>query len=140
MFIKDLLNELSYFQLNPGGVTTSTVTGTGVDIQNYTGEIAISLDCPAATAGTNPTMTVKIQDSADNSTWADCINPNTGTVYTFAQVTGTSANYFQQISVDTRVARRYIRTVGTIGGTASPSFPSVGVTGIGSLQYTNFTA
>lgn len=137
MFTKDLLNELSYVQLIAGGVRTATVTGTGKDLTGYVGEVVVSLDCPNATAGTSPTMNVKIQDSADNSTFAD-ISP----AVAFVAVTDVSAaaTLFQQITFDTRLVRQYVRAVATIGGTSTPSFPSVGVTMIGSKQAINLVA
>jgi hypothetical protein len=60
-------------------------------------------------------MDVKIQDSADNSTFADVSG------YTLTQVTTTDS--LQSLSIDKRLVRRYVRAVFTIGGTSSPSFP-----------------
>ena len=94
---------------------TSNTNGTGVDIRSAIGEAVAILSCGAATAGTNPTMDVKIQDSADNTTFADV------TGYTFTQVTTVASN--ATLRIDPRLARRYVRAVATIGGTSSPSFP-----------------
>lgn len=58
-----------------------------------------------AVAGTTPSDTVKIQHSADNSTWAD--------LGTFAAVTAAGS---QQIT-GTGTVNRYVRVVDTISGT-----------------------
>jgi hypothetical protein len=93
----------------------TTSAGTGVDLRSAVGEAVAILACSAATAGTNPTLDVKIQDSADNSTFADV------TGYTFTQVT--NADSLQTLRIDPRLVRRYVRAYATIGGTSSPSFP-----------------
>ena len=72
------------------------------------------LDCAAAGAGSSPTYNVKIQDSADNSTFADV------TGATFTQVTSTASQ--QKLTINANDVQRYIRAVATIGGTSSPSF------------------
>lgn len=91
---------------------TATANGTGVDVTDYEGMAEVMLDSAAGT-GTSPTQDVKLQDSADNSTFADI------TGATFTQVTTTASQ--QKISVDLSKARRYVRAVTTIGGT-TPSF------------------
>lgn len=94
---------------------TSTLTGSAVDLQGLSGEATVILDSSAATAGTNPTLDVKIQDSADGSTgWADV----TGAAFT--QVTSTASQ--QRLSVNVSEIKRYVRTVGTLGGTSTPTF------------------
>ena len=62
-------------------------------------------------SGTSPTLDGKIQESTDGSTWTDIAGA------TFTQVTATG-NY-QAITFDR--TKRYVRYVGTVGGT-SPSF------------------
>lgn len=93
---------------------TATVTGASLDLQggNYIGKLAVVQDV-GVVSGTTPTLDGKIQDSADNSSWADVSG------YTFNQVTASTNK--QVLSVDTRAVRRYIRYVGTIAGT-TPSF------------------
>jgi hypothetical protein len=114
------------YAVNQGDVTTlknlaasvsrtSTLTGTGVDLQGLDGEATVILDSSAATAGTNPTLDVKIQDSADGSSgWADV----TGAAFT--QVTSTASQ--QRISVNVSEIKRYVRAIGTLGGTSTPTF------------------
>jgi hypothetical protein len=80
-------------------------------------------------SGTTPTLDGKIQDSADNSAFADV------TGYTFTQVTASTS--LQSLNVDTRKVRRYIRYVGTIAGT-TPSF-SMDVVAVGQKQVVGST-
>jgi hypothetical protein len=115
MFTKDLKSETSLLTLLKAQSATATANGTGVDISSYCGNILVILNAAAATAGINPTLDVKIQDSADNSSFADVSG------YAFTQVTTTDS--LQGLSVDTRLCRKYIRVVITIGGTSSPAFP-----------------
>jgi len=95
------------------GTYTADANGAGADLQGYQGVLKIVLDSGAG-GGTTPTLDVKIQDSADNSTFADVL----GKVFT--QVTGASAS-IQSLAIDTRAVRRYIRAVLAITGT-SPTF------------------
>lgn len=94
----------------------ATANGTGFDLQGSNdaeGEAIAILDSEAG-SGTSPTLTVKLQDSADNSTFADITDA------TFTQVTSAAAG-FEKISINTNDVRRYVRAVGTLGGT-SPVF------------------
>lgn len=93
---------------------TVTANGTGVDLKDFVGQIAVVLDSAAGT-GTTPTLDVKLQDSDDNSTFAD-ISP----AVAFAQVTGAGVST-QRIGASADSLRRYVRAVATIGGT-TPSF------------------
>lgn len=63
-----------------------------------------------AKSGTSPTNTVKIQHSADNTTWVDLV--------TFTQATDVGAQHVAA----TGTVNRYLRESRTIGGTGSPSF------------------
>jgi hypothetical protein len=108
--IKDGVDLQTLFNV---AARTSTVNGAGVDMLDYEGKAQAILGSAAGT-GTSPTLDVKLQDSDDNSTFADITDA------TFTQVTNAAvAN--QGIAVDLAAARRYVRAVATIGGT-SPSF------------------
>jgi hypothetical protein len=107
---------------------TATVTSSGVDLKEYTGNVMIVQDV-GTVSGTTPTLDGKIQDSADNSAFADV------TGYTFTQVTASTS--LQSLNVDTRKVRRYIRYVGTIAGT-TPSF-GMDVVAIGMKQVVGTT-
>lgn len=93
---------------------TATATGTGVDTLGYN-SAAVALEV-GVVSGTSPTLDVKIQDSADNSTFADV------TGLTFTQVTATGNSQILRVDgLNTSTRRRYLRAVGTIAGT-TPSF------------------
>lgn len=65
------------------------------------------------------TLDLKVQDSADDSTFADLASTtqiNFGAV-TLAQIIGTGDGALQEFVTDLRKAERYIRLVGTMGGT-----------------------
>lgn len=76
--------------------------------------------------GTNPTLDVKIQDSADGVTYADL-------GYSFAQLTASQAvatgslASFPVLTVVTASGRPWIRVAKTVGGSASPTFLGFGV-------------
>ncbi len=79
-------------------------------------ELRVQLEVAGTVSGTSPTLDVKLQDSADGSSWAD-------TGLAFAQITATGAR--QQREWKARKGRGYLRLHGTIGGTGSPSFGGV---------------
>lgn len=107
---------------------TATLTGTAFDTAGYQGQMAVILEAGAATAGTNPTLDVKIQHS-DTTTSGD-FSDITGAA--FAQVTNAAS---QQIKLlDRNKTKRYIRVIGTLGGTSTPTFP-YGVTFLGAKKY-----
>ena len=96
---------------------TASADGTGFDLEGSNGaegEAIIILSSDAASAGTNPTLDVKLQESSDDSTWSDISGA------TFTQVTDAASS--QKISINTNDVKRYLRAVGTIGGTSSPAF------------------
>jgi hypothetical protein len=111
--LQDIPGLLTVASVAASAARTTTLTGTGVDLQSYEGNIGLILNCSAATDGTNPTLNVKIQDSANNSDFDDVSG------LTFTQVT--TAASVQLLRVRKSV-RRYIRVVGTIGGTDDPAF------------------
>lgn len=113
-FIKDLKQHLTASELFGPAARTANANSSSIDLEGYEGDVLIVLHS-AAGQGTNPTLDVKIQDSADNTTFADVAG------YTFAQVDNAAGGSLQTLKVDTRAVRRYIRAVATIGGT-SPSF------------------
>jgi hypothetical protein len=125
----DLKNLVTCTNLTAPTAKTSTVTGTGIDVKEYIGNIMIIQDV-GTVSGTTPTLDGKIQSSADNSTnWTDV------TGATFTQVTASTS--LQTCNVDTRLAKRYIRYVGTIAGT-TPSF-SMDVVAVGQKQVVGST-
>jgi len=113
----NLGNILNQGMLLPMQSVTATGNGTGVDMQDYVGQVAVVL-ASKNTAGTNPTLDVKLQDSADNSTFADI----TGATFTQVTNANTSAAVSEKITININGAARYVRAVATIGGTSSPAF------------------
>lgn len=94
---------------------TTTGTGSGVDFTTVTtlNGGAAQLHVTAVGGTGSPSLVVKLQDSADNSTFADLA----GT--TFATVT--TATTSQRINIASGTVRRYIRAAWTIAGT-NPTF------------------
>jgi hypothetical protein len=89
---------------------TATVNAPGGDLLAGDGR-CFAVQQVGAVTGTAPTLDGKIQESSDNTTWTDIPGA------TFTQVT--AANNYQAITFER--TKRYLRYVGTIGGT-SPSF------------------
>lgn len=95
-------------------VRTSSANGTGIDILAYNSAKLVFQAGATDFTSTDETYAIKVQESADNSTFTD-ISGATGSV--------TAANDTVQIRLDglnRGSAKRYIRAVITIGGT-SPS-------------------
>lgn len=104
--------SLTHYDLHIPNAETGTVTGSAVDIRGAVGRIAIT-QLIGTVGGTSPTYDGKIQDSADGSTnWADVSGA------TFTQVTDSSDETSETIGVEARLCKRYIRYVGTSGGTS----------------------
>lgn len=99
-------------EILPAAARVATANGTGVDKTAYIGRGMIVLNI-GVVSGTNPTADVKIQDSADNSSFADI----SGAAFAQKTAAGTST-----LAVDLDSARQYIRAVFTLGGTSTPTF------------------
>jgi hypothetical protein len=113
MFPGNVLARAEGATLFTPAARTATANGTGVDVTDFEG-VAFALLTSAAGTGTSPTLDVKLQDSDDNSTFADISGA------TFTQVTNAAAS--QQLkAIDLSAARKFVRAVATIAGT-SPSF------------------
>lgn len=108
---------------------TSTGTGSGVDLVDYDGIMALSLESAAGT-GTTPTLAVTLEESNDNSTWTavDAAEIDGGA---FNGVVGAVSS--QMRFIDTSKRKRYIREAHAIGGT-TPSF-TYSLIGIGFKKY-----
>jgi hypothetical protein len=101
-------------QVAPAAVTaTSGATATGVDVSTYEGPLMF-VQVVGAVSGTTPTLNGKIQDSANNSNWADVSGA------TFTEVT--ESTNMQTVIVDKRAVRQYVRYIGTVAAGANPSF------------------
>jgi hypothetical protein len=110
------LDRWTVIELFPAAVRASTSNGTGVDMLDYTGQMKLILD--ASAQGSGITNDVKLQDSADNSSFAD-VSP----AVAFTQVGNTAS--LQTVHVNVDKLRRYVRAVATIGGGSSTGAYSV---------------
>lgn len=105
-------NIKASFTHRPNRVTATT-NGTGVDTLGYRdGMVVLEV---GTVSGTTPTLDVKLQESDDNSSWADI------TGATFTQVTASNSSQVKRLKELNVARKRYIRAVATIAGT-SPSF------------------
>lgn len=102
---------------------TASENGAGVDLQQYVGDYSVILSTSAG-GGTAPTLDIKLQDSDDNSTFADISGA------AFTQVTATAST--QTVILNANAVKRYIRAVSTITGT-SPTF-DMALVGVGVKQ------
>lgn len=98
--------------LHPLGVDTNTTTGaskndTAATATGWTAHLHV-------TAVSSGTWTVKIQDSADNSAWADV----TGASFTAA--TGATSQRLSAATAATAL-RQYVRYVATVAGGSTPT-------------------
>ena len=89
---------------------TDTNNGSAIDMAEADGR-CFAVQAVGAVSGTGPSLTGKIQESADNSTWTDVSGA------TFAAVT--AASNLQTIVFDR--TKRYLRHARAVSGT-SPQF------------------
>lgn len=96
-----------------------TVTATTThDIGEVVGgplSVEAQLSSAAPSAGTSPTLDVKIQSSLDNTNWTDLI------VFTRQTTGAANERKTAQESGDTHIGR-YFRVVYTLGGSDDPSY------------------
>ncbi len=126
--IRQALDKLApAISLHPTAARTSTGNGTAVDLQQYDGDLIVLLDSAAASAGTNPTLDIKLQGSdTQGGTYADISGA------AFTQVTSTASQ--QTLVISKSESPRWLRIVYTIGGTNSPSF-TFSVNAVGVKKY-----
>ena len=125
MTIQNLGSKGTAVDILPNDVLASTANGSGVDLQGYEGSAAFVLSSEAM--GASVTLAVKLQESADNSSWSDV---------TDGAFTTTAANTaaFEQIALNVSDLKRYVRTASTVaGGTGTGA---VNVTAYASKKYT----
>lgn len=107
--------NLELKNLLPALARTESANGTSVDLQGYVNpgrrQMKAYLDT-GAVSGTTPTQDVKIQESADDSTFTDV----SGATFAQQTTTGSEAIHF-------RTNKRYVRAVTAITG-GTPSFTS----------------
>lgn len=124
MSIGNTRRTLTVLSFAPNDVVTATGNETGVDLRDYEGDITMILDAEAG--GSDITYAVKVQDSADNSSFADV------TDLAFTTTTANTA-LVETLTVNTDEIRRYARVVITVaGGTGAGA---VSVTALGRKKY-----
>jgi hypothetical protein len=102
-------------ELAPVVSRTSALDGTALDIQAYEGSVLVILAASAAIAGTDPTLAVKVQHAdTEGGTYADVPGG------AFAGITDTAGHEVLVLNADN--LKRWVKVVGTIGGTSSPEF------------------
>ena len=108
--------------LSAGTYSTSPAIGTGVDIRDYVGQVAVTVDAGAAMAGGAATFDLRLESSGTlNGVYSGVTSSGT-----YTQITG--AGGIQTLPIDTQKHQRYLRAFATIGG--SGRFPvSVTLTG-----------
>ena len=115
------MNALSHayaLVLAPPIARTATLTGTALDVLDYEGSCLIVLNAAAATAGTTPTLNVKLQHSA-TTTSGDFVDVTSGAFTAVTDVAGTAG--VQYLKFNASDLKRYLRVIGTIAG-ANASF------------------
>jgi len=91
-------------------ITAAATNGTGVDTQGYREASAIFYSTPT---GSGTTSDCKLQDSADNSTFADVATA------TFTQATTAGGAAWQLMDIDLAKRQRYLRLVHTGAGASA---------------------
>lgn len=99
--------------------TTTGTQGTSVDGGAATTNGGVAhLHCINTVAGTSPTCTVRLQDSADNSTFADIA---AGAFTAMNNVRDATRRQRLVLAAGSTI-RRYVREARVIGGSAGPTF------------------
>jgi hypothetical protein len=104
--------------LAPPIARTATLTGTALDVLDYEGACLIVLNAAAATAGTTPTLNVKLQHCA-TTTSGDFVDVTGATFTQVTDVAGTAG--VQTLHLNVSDLKQYLRVIGTIAG-ANASF------------------
>ena len=123
--LQQALDKLELLSLHPTAARTATGSGTGLDLQQYDGDVVLVLDSAAGT-GTTPTLAVTVEHSDALGSGYTAI---TGAAFT--QVTTTASQ--QKLVINHDEAKRYVRVTYTIGG-STPSF-TFSVNGVGVKKY-----
>jgi len=124
MTVQNLGTKTELLSLSANDVVATSANRTGVDLVDYEGDIMAILDAEAG--GASVTYAVKIQDSADNSSFADV----SGLAFT---TTDANTALRETLRINSDEVRRYIRAVITVaGGTGTGA---VSVVALGSKKY-----
>ena len=116
MSTASIAGRAEVLDLAPNDVVTATGNETGVDLLSYEGSMICVLDAEAG--GSGITYAVKLQDSADNSSFSDL----SGAAF---DTTSANAASVQKIAVDIDNCKRYVRAVITVAGGSGAGAVSV---------------
>lgn len=108
--------------VQPQSSGAATINGGSVDRAAHHMPMSCRLHQAVGAVSGSPSatsVTTKLQDSADGTTFADYTDPNTSAVPTTAAVT--AQNTENGVSVDLSNARRYVRGVTTVAFTGGTS-------------------
>lgn len=116
MFQRDLKSNIDVQHSLAPAVSSTSRTGTGVDVREHDGIVAV-VHYGAYTDGTH---TAKLQDSSDNTTFADVATSNLQGAFTAVSSTA-SNNTTQRVGYigGSRYVRAFITATGTTTGAAS---------------------
>lgn len=121
------LHQANVVELAACAERTSTLTGSGVEIRDFDGVAQVILMSSAATAGTTPTLNVKLQEcDTVGGSYTDVAGA------TFSEVTD-AADACQMIAIKPGELKPFIKVIGTIAGTSTPTF-QFGVVLVGTLH------
>lgn len=123
--IQQALDKLDLLSFHPTAARTATGSGTGLDLQQYDGDIVLLLDSAAGT-GTTPTLAVTVEHSDLLGSGYTAI---TGAAFTTVTTTASQ----QKLVISHDEAKRYVRVTYTLGGT-TPSF-TFSVNAVGVKKY-----
>ena len=115
--LSDLPNEALLGASVYPATVNDTNSGSAIDMIDADGS-CFAVQAIGTVSGTTPSLTGKIQESADNSTWTDVAGA------TFAAVA--ASNSVQAITFER--TKRYLRHARTVSG-SSPTFPLAVVIG-----------
>ena len=123
--IQQALDKLELLTFHATATRTATGSATGLDLQQYDGDIVLLLDSAAGT-GTTPTLAVTVEHSDSLGSGYTAI---TGAAFTTVTTTASQ----QKLVVSRDEAKRYVRATYTLGGT-TPSF-TFSVNAVGVKKY-----
>ena len=107
MSIGNTRRAVSLLSFLPNDVVASTADGTGIDLQDYEGDMTLVLDAEAG--GASITYAVKVQDSPDDVSYTDV----SGAAFT---TTGANTALAETLTVNTDEINRYARVSITVAG------------------------
>ena len=111
-FVGDISQQIvsgSLFATSTGVSTDANAQGVSVDLASNVANVCTAVQVVGGLAGTGtPTLTSKIQESTDGTTWTDVTGGG------FTAVSTTSAVE----AIPFKPTKRYVRTTGTVAGTS----------------------